>query len=407
MQKQYISIRAANMPVSPIRRLLPFADEALKRGRKIYHLNIGDPDIKSPHVMIDTLRRWSTNPIPYSHSKGQKELLDALIWYYKTLGFPLTTDNIQISVGGSEAIVWAFLALCNPGDEVLVFEPFYGNYAAYATMCGIKLVAVTTTIENGFHLPTGADIEKKITAKTRAILICSPNNPTGTVYTHKEMERIVGIANKRQLFLLSDEVYREFAYDGGTQISALAFAKGDMKEKIVILDSLSKRYSLCGARLGAFISYNAQLMQIALKFGQARLSAGFIDQMVAAQLRHVPSSYFKSIIKEYEARRNLMYEGLNKIPGVFCARPEGAFYMMVRLPVADAGDFAKYLLTDFHDNNETIMVAPGDGFYGSALGKNEIRIAYVLNQQSLTRCLKLIALALQQYNQSLNQKLTG
>jgi len=398
MTHAFVSARLQKVQASPIRKLVPFAIEAKKNGAHVYHLNIGDPDVKTPDVMIDVLREWETNPIGYDHSKGNAIFIDSLISYYHKLGFNyLKPADIQVTTGGSEAISMAFFATCEAGDEVIVFEPFYTNYNGYATVNGIKLVPILTKIETGFHLPVREEIEKKITPKTKAILYCNPNNPTGTVYTKEEIEMLVDIVKKHNLFLLSDEVYREYAYDGRKQISLLHYMP-QLPKQLIVLDSLSKRYSLCGARLGMLISLNPDIMEGVLRMGQARLSSGLVDQAVGAALKDVPNSYMEEVQKEYAKRRDILYEGLRHIPGVVIPKPEGAFYSIVKLPVKDTEHFAKWLLTDFRDNNETVMVAPAGGFYAQPdLGKHEVRIAYVLNANDLQRSVDIIKKALEAY----------
>jgi aspartate aminotransferase len=398
MSPAILSDRLAHVPASPIRKLVPFANEAKRQGVHVYHLNIGDPDIKTPEVMLEVLHTWDKNPIAYSQSQGEPAFVDAIYWYYRQYGYSfVTAKNIQITTGGSEAIAMAMFSVTDPGDEIIVFEPFYANYNSYAVIHGVKLVPVSTNIENGFHLPTKEVIEQSITSKTKAILICTPNNPTGTVYTKNEMDMLVAIVKAHGLFLLSDEVYREFTYDGTKHVSLMSYMQ-DIPDQAVVLDSLSKRYSLCGARLGMLVSFNTDLMQGVLRIAQGRLSSGLIDQLMASKLTEVPQSYIESVQKEYEQRRNVLYEGLKQIPGVTIPKPEGAFYAIVRLPVADAEDFAKYLLTTFRDNNETVMVAPASGFYATpGKGKNEIRIAYVLNVDALTRSIEILKKALLEY----------
>lgn len=366
---------------------------------KIYHLNIGDPDIKTPKVMIDVLRNWSINPIRYANSSGESEFIQALRSYYNGLGFTqIKESDILATVGGSEAVVMAMYATCGPGDEILVFEPFYSNYATCAKFCDIKLVPVETTIKNGFHLPDRKVIEEKITRKAKAILVCSPNNPTGAIYTRKEYKILVEIAKEKNLFLISDEVYREYIFGNIKHTSVLEFLN-EIPEQIILLDSLSKRYSLCGARLGILMSLNQEVIKGTLKLAQGRLSGGIIDQMVGAKLTRVPKSYIEKVRQEYEKRRDVLYEGLSKIKGVFLTKPEGAFYTMVSLPVENAEDFSIYLLKDFRDKNETVMLAPGEGFYGTKnQGLNQVRIAYVLNTRDLKRCIEIIDKALQKYN---------
>lgn len=389
------SKRILDMSASPIRKLVPFADGAKKKGIKVYHLNIGDPDIKTPKPMVNFLKKFPHDIIRYCNSQGEKPFLEALVWYYHNLGFKdLTTDNIIVTQGGSEAIFWTMLAICEPRDEIVVFEPFYANYNGYGYLAQVKLVPVTTSLGNGFHLPSKNEIIAKITPKTRGILICNPSNPTGTIYTRNELKMLWDIAKQFHLFLLSDEVYREFAYDGNKSYSILNWPGSNL----IVLDSLSKRYSLCGARLGCIVTRNKELIQLVLKFGQARLSAGFIDQTMAASLVKLRPDYFDKTRDEYQARRDVVIAGLKQIPGAVCQKPEGAFYLIAKLPVKNAEDFAKWLLTDFSDHGETIMVAPAAGFYAtSGLGKNEVRIAYVINQKDLKRAMEILEKALEGY----------
>lgn len=399
-------MRLNRVPASPIRKLAPYALTAKKQGVHVYHLNIGDPDIKTPDIMLSQLTAWSRNPIGYAQSQGEPEFLEALKWYYRRLGYSyIDTPNLQVTLGGSEAISMAMFAVCEAGDEVVVFEPFYTNYNTYAAVNGIKLVPVLTTSKNGFHLPGEGVIKKKITEKTKAILFCNPNNPTGTVYTTAEIRMLVRLAKRHKLFLLADEVYREYTYDGKKQVSILDYME-EIPEQIILLDSLSKRYSLCGARLGVLVSLNRDLMSGVLRIAQGRLSAGIIDQAVAAKLTEVPESYIRDVQKEYELRRDVLFSGLKKIPGVIVPKPEGAFYTIVGLPVPDAEDFCRWLLTDFRLNNpstssgqaETVMLAPAAGFYATpGRGKNEVRMAYVLNSQDLQRCLEILKRALSKY----------
>lgn len=393
------SKRLSLVPASPIRKLVPFATAAKKEGVKVYHFNIGDPDIKTPEVMLAVLRDWNRNPIGYSQSQGEPSLLESLKTYYHALGATFVdSSHLQVTLGGSEAISWALFSVADYGEEILVFEPFYANYNTYAAVNGVRLVPIQTNLANGFHLPSRREIEKKITKKTKAILYCNPNNPTGTVYTKSEIETLVTLAKKHGLFLLSDEVYREFTYDGKKHVSLLSYM-GDMPEQAIVLDSLSKRYSVCGARIGVLVSLNQEVMAGVLRIGQGRLSAGLIDQLMAAKLTQVPASYFQEVHDEYEKRRDLLYKGLKAIPGVVIPKPEGAFYTIVGLPVKDAEHFCQWLLTDFRDNNETVMLAPAAGFYTSAgKGKNEVRIAYVLSVPKLTRCIEILTKALTAYH---------
>jgi len=397
-QQPVLSDRLANVPASPIRKLVPYATEAKKHGVHVYHLNIGDPDIKTPDVMLQVLRTWDRNPIAYSQSQGEPALIDAINRYYRECGYPfITQQHIQITTGGSEAIFMGLFSVTNPGDEVIVFEPFFTGYNSQVALTGAKFVPIETTITNGFHLPDKKMIVSRITAKTKAMLICTPNNPTGTVYTKEEMDMLVAIAKEYGLYILSDEVYREFVYDGTTHVSLLSYMK-ELPDQAIILDSLSKRYSLCGARLGMLVSLNAKLMQGVLRIAQGRLSSGLIDQLMASKLTEVSKSYIEGVQKEYEKRRDVLYDGLKHIPGVTIPKPEGAFYAIVGLPIDDAEDFAKYLLTTFRDNNETVMVAPASGFYATPeKGKNEIRIAYVLNVDALKRSIEILKKALLEY----------
>ena len=397
-----VSKRLLEVPASPIRKLVPYAIAAKKRGIKVYHLNIGDPDIPTPDVMLRVLSSWTENPIGYDQSQGNPAFLESLVWYYKHLGYPfVTADHVQVTTGGSEAISMALFATCSQGDEVIVFEPFYANYNAYAIVNGVQLVPIRTLINNGFHLPSREIIERKITKKTRALLICNPNNPTGTVYNPEELEMLVAIAKKNNIFMLSDEVYREYTYDERKHASVLSFMQ-EIPDLAILLDSMSKRYSLCGVRLGCLVSLNPDVIAGILRIAQGRLSAGLIDQAIAAKLTEVPSSYLANVHDEFEKRRNLLYEGLKTIPGVTIPKPEGAFYTIVGLPLDDAEDFCTWLLTDFQDKKETVMLAPAAGFYATpGFGKNEVRIAYVINRKSLKRCTELLVSALTLYHKQL------
>ncbi|MFH0979458.1 MAG: pyridoxal phosphate-dependent aminotransferase [Candidatus Roizmanbacteria bacterium] len=393
-----ISNRIFKVPASPIRKLVPYANEAKRQGVKVYNLNIGDPDIKTPKVMIEVLKKWSENPIPYGQSQGELKFLESLVYYYHKLGFDfINSPNIQVTTGGSEAISMVFFATCEAGDEVIVFEPFYTNYNSYAAVNQIRLVPIRTYGETGFHLPDKKIIEKKISKKTKAILICNPSNPTGTVYSNEEMDMLVDIAKKHNLFLISDEVYREFVYDAKKHVSILN-NMNKLPKQAILLDSMSKRYSLCGARLGLIISLNQEIMAGVLRIAQGRLSSGYVDQKIAEKLTKVPKSYFKEVHKEYQKRRDILYYGLKKIKGVFLEKPEGAFYTIVKLPVTDAEDFCKWLLTKFRYKNATVMLAPAAGFYATlGLGKNEVRIAYVINTHDLERSIEILERALKEY----------
>ena len=398
MKIPQISSRLDKVPASPIRKLVPFASSAKKKGVKVYHLNIGDPDIKTPEVMIEVLKNWTRNPVGYGQSQGEPDFLTSLERYYAKIGFGfIETKDIQVTTGGSEAISMALFAVCEKGDEIIVFEPFYTNYNSYAAVNSVKLVPVGTDGSTGFHLPRKSEIEDKITGKTKAILICNPSNPTGTVYTKEEMDVLIDIAKRHGLFIISDEVYREFVYDGKKHTSILEYME-DMPEQVILLDSLSKRYSLCGARLGMLVSLNRGVMEGVLRIAQGRLSSGLIDQAMAAKLTEVKDSYFEKIHKEYQSRRDVLYKGLKSIPGVFLEKPEGAFYTIVRLPVKNSEHFCQWLLTDFRLNNETVMIAPAAGFYATpGLGGNEVRIAYVLNVRDLTKAIEILKRALVEY----------
>ncbi len=394
-----ISTRLQNLPISATRKLLPYATEAKKRGAKIYHLNIGDPDIPTPEVILNVLRNWDQNPIRYAASTGEPAFINALISYYQSIGYNfIDKKHIIATTGGSEAVFMSLFAVTNPGDEVIVFEPFYSGYLPWASAFDIKLVAVSTEIGTGFHLPPRNIIESKITSKTKAILFCTPSNPTGTVYTKDEMKMLISIAKEKNLFLVSDEVYREFIYTDAKHTSILDFME-KLPDRTILIDSLSKRYSLCGARLGTLISLNQDVIKGVTKLAQARLSGGFIDQTMATKLTEVPTSYMKEVNEEYKKRRNLVYEELSKIPGVTIAQPEGAFYSMVSLPVEDAEQFCIWLLSTFRDNNETVMFAAGSGFYlTEGKGKNEVRLAYVLSREKLKRAIEILKKALEEYN---------
>jgi aspartate aminotransferase len=398
MKKTSASGRLQKVPASPIRKLVPYATEAKSKGVHVYHLNIGDPDIKTPQVMIDVLKNWTRNPVGYGQSQGEPEFLDSLEKYYAKIGYSyIKAKDIQVTTGGSEAISMALFAVCEEKDEVIVFEPFYTNYNSYAAVNNVTLVPVKTEGSNGFHLPDKKEIESKITNKTKAILICNPSNPTGTVYTKEEMDMLAAIAKAHNLFFISDEVYREFVYDGKAHVSILNYME-DMPDKIIMLDSLSKRYSLCGARLGMLVSLNREVMSGVLRIAQGRLSSGLVDQLMASKLTEVEESYFSQVHKEYQSRRDVLYEGLKSIKGVFLEKPEGAFYTIVRLPVKNTEHFCQWLLTDFRLNNETVMIAPAAGFYATpGLGMDEVRIAYVLNSMDLAKAIEIIDRALVEY----------
>lgn len=393
-----VSSRLLKVPASPIRKLVPYAQEAKRQGVKVFHLNIGDPDIKTPEVMIDVLRNWEQNPIKYAHSQGEPDFLKALQIYYQRIGFDFVdTKNIIVTNGSSEGLSMVLFAIADQGGEIITFDPYYANYSSFAVINNVKLKPILTEGKNGFHLPDKKTIEKNITKKTRAILYCNPNNPTGTVYSKKEVEMLVEIAKEYNLFLISDEAYREFSYDGKKQVSILSYMK-KIPQQAILIDCVSKRYSLCGARLGMIVSLNEDLMDGVLRIAQGRLSSGFINQKMAAKLTEVPESYFKKVHSEYQKRRDVLYSGLKKIKGVFLEKPEGAFYAVVKLPVVDAEDFCQWLLTKFRYKKSTVMLAPAAGFYASPdLGRNEVRIAYVLNVHDLQRSIEILEKALVEY----------
>lgn len=383
------------MPASPIRKLVPFAEAAKKRGTKVYHLNIGQPDIETPPAILDAVRHADIKTLEYSHSAGNESYRRKLVQYYKKVGIDVTHEDIIITTGGSEAIMFGFFACLNPGDEVIIPEPFYANYNGFACAAGVKVVPITSHIETGFALPPISDFKQVITPKTKAIIICSPNNPTGYLYSREEMEALKTICIDHGLFLFSDEAYREFCYDG-EYISAMHLSGLD--EHVVLMDTISKRYSACGARLGALVTKNKEVYQAAMKFAQARLSPPGLAQIMGEAAVNLPDDYFKAPKAEYQARRDLMIRRLNAIPGVFCPTPGGAFYAIAKLPVENADDFCQWLLESFSHEGQTVMLAPASGFYGTpGLGKNEVRLAYVLNLESLDKAMDCLEQALVQY----------
>ncbi len=391
-----ISIRGENMPASPIRKLVPFAEKAKIRGVKIYHLNIGQPDIETPHQMMDAVKNTNLKVLEYSHSAGFESYRRKLVQYYAKYGIELNHHQIMITTGGSEAILFGMMCCLDAGDEVIIPEPLYANYNGFTTASNIVVKPITSYIETGFALPPISEFEKLITPKTKAILICNPNNPTGYLYTKEELLQLRDLVLKYDLFLFADEVYREFVYDGNEQFSVLNMEGID--ENVVLMDSISKRYSACGARIGALISKNNKVMETALKFAQARLSPPTLEQILAEAFLDVPDSYFTEVEKEYVERRNLCVERLNAMDGVLCPTPGGAFYAIARLPIDDSDKFCQWLLESFHLNNETVMLAPATGFYSTrGLGKNEVRIAYVLNKNDINKAMDCLDAALKVY----------
>jgi len=392
----HISEKAQIVPASPIRKLVPFAEAAKKSGKTVYHLNIGQPDIQTPDAALEAIHNFDDKVLEYSHSAGIESYRIKLSASYKAQGIPVEVEDILITTGGSEALIFAMLCTCNPGDEVIIPEPFYANYNSFAVTAGVRVVPVTSSIENGFALPAMEEIEAKITSRTKGIVICNPGNPTGYLYSKAELEALAAIVKKHDLFLYADEVYREFCYDGAQPHSVLNLP--GLEEHVLMIDSVSKRYSMCGARIGALISKNKEVMAAALKFGQARLSPPTIDQVAAEAALTTPQSYFDEVVDEYVARRNIMVDGLNAIPGVFCPKPKGAFYCVARFPVDDAEKFCQWLLESFSFEGQTVMMAPANGFYSTpGAGKNEARIAYVLNQDSLRKAVDCLRVALEEY----------
>lgn len=391
-----ISDRAESMPFSPIRKLAPYADAAKRNGVKVYHLNIGQPDIKTPQCALDALKNIDRTILEYSPSDGYLSLRTEMVKYYAEYGIYLSPDEIIITAGGSEAVLFAFLACLDPGDEIIVTDPFYANYMAFAISVGAVIKSVKTHIENGFRLPSVEEFEAEITDRTRAILICNPNNPTGYLYTRKEMQRLRDIVKKHNLFLFSDEVYREFIYTGMPYISA--FHLEGIEENVVLFDSVSKRYSECGTRIGCLCTKNKAVHEAVMKFCQARLSPPLLGQIVAEASIGVPKEYLSAVYEEYLDRRNFLIDGLNKIPGVYSPIPMGAFYTMARLPVDDAEKFCIWCLNEFRYEGETVMMAPASGFYTEAgEGRQEVRIAYILCKEDLARALVVLRKALEKY----------
>jgi aspartate aminotransferase len=390
-----ISKRGIEMPASPIRKLVPFAEAAKKRGTKVYHLNIGQPDIETPKMVLDAVRHSDFKVLEYSHSAGNESYRKKLVGYYKSVGIDVNEKQIIITTGGSEAILFGFMACLDAGDEVIIPEPFYANYNGFAVEAGVSVVPITSYIENGFALPPIEAIEAKITPRTKAIVICNPNNPTGYLYSAAEMEQLKNIILKHNLYLFSDEAYREFCYEG-TQISALHLTGVD--EHVVIMDTISKRYSACGGRIGAFITKNQALLDATMKFAQARLSPPSFAQIAGEAAIDLPANYFDDTKAEYKSRRDLIVTRLNAMEGVFCPNPGGAFYAMAKLPIDDADKFCQWLLEDFAFENQTVMLAPATGFYGTpGLGKQEVRLAYVLNLEDINKSMDCLEAALKVY----------
>lgn len=391
-----ISNKGFNMPESPIRKLVPFAENAKRKGKKVYHLNIGQPDIQTPSVALEAIKNFDDNVVEYSHSAGFESYRKGLASYYQSLDIDVSYNDLMVTTGGSEALLFALNSCLDAGDEIIIPEPFYANYNGFSISAGITVKPISTSIDSGFALPPIEDFVKLITPKTKAILICNPGNPTGYLYSQEELELLRDVVKKYNLFLFADEVYREFCYDGNSHCSVLSL--DGLEKHAVVIDSTSKRYSMCGIRVGCIVSKNQEVINTALKFAQARLSPPTFGQVAGEAALSTPKSYFEDVINEYVARRDLLVDGLNKIDGVICPKPKGAFYAIAQLPVDNAEKFAQWLLEEFDYQNETLMVAPAAGFYSTeGEGNNQVRIAYVLNQDSLKRAIKCLEEALIQY----------
>ncbi|MEY3343467.1 MAG: hypothetical protein RL090_1151 [Bacteroidota bacterium] len=391
-----ISLKGSVMPASPIRKLIPYAEKAKRDGKVVYHLNIGQPDIETPQTMLDAVKNSNLKVIEYSHSAGNESYRRKLVSYYAAFGINLDYNDIMITTGGSEAIEIAMMTCLNEGDEVIIPEPFYANYLGFGTQAGVKICPIHSSIENGFALPPIQDFEKRINSSTKAIMICNPGNPTGYLYTRSELEALRDLCLRHDLFLFSDEVYREFCYDGKEYVSVMSLS--GMEQHAVMVDSVSKRYSACGIRIGALVSKNKDVMATALKFGQARLSPPTYGQIAAEAAIDTPNSYFEQVKKEYVARRDFMVGALNKMPGVFCPKPSGAFYAIAKLPIDNADKFCQWLLESFSYDNQTVMLAPATGFYSTpGEGANQVRLAYVLNLDALSKAMICLEKALEVY----------
>lgn len=398
----HISVKGERMPSSPIRKLVPYAEKAKSEGRKVYHLNIGQPDIETPIEIIDAVKSINFKVLEYSHSAGNESYRKKLAQYYNTHGINIDYSNLIITTGGSEAILFGLLSCLDAGDEVIIPEPFYANYNGFTTAGDIIIKPVTSYIENNFALPSISEFEKQITDKTKAIIICNPGNPTGYLYTKEELLQLKEIVLKHDLFLFADEVYREFCYDNKPHFSILNIE--GLEQNAIVVDSISKRYSACGARIGALVTRNQAVLKSVLKFAQARLSPPTIEQIAAEAAINVPQSYFEKVKIEYTHRRDLLVKRLNAMEGVLCPNPGGAFYAQVRLPIDNADTFCQWLLESFQFNNKTVMLAPGTGFYATdSLGKNEVRIAYVLNESDLNKAMDCLDVALKEYQIVMNK----
>lgn len=391
-----ISDRGRTIQASPIRKFKPYADDALKKGIKVYFLNIGDPDIPTPQPIIDAFHNFNDPVLAYGPAQGFLELRQAVADYFARYNIPLAANNVIITTGGSEAILFAFSVVGDPGDEIIIPEPFYTNYNGYASIASIKIVPLPLRVEDGFRLPPRAEIEAKITPRTKAILLCSPNNPMGTVYTEEELGRVAAIVKERGLFFIGDEVYKEFVYDGAVHKSILEFP--DIEDRAIVVDSISKRFSCCGARIGAVITRNCEVFDAVLRFAQARLCPPSVEQKAALAAYRMGTDYFKPVREEYQRRRDVLYEGLKSIPGVVAYKPQGAFYITVKLPIKDCDHFVVWMLSEFNLNGETVMVAPASGFYATpGKGLNEVRLAYVIEVERIKRGLEILRAGLAKY----------
>ena len=391
-----ISTRGATLPPSPIRKLKPYDDQAQALGKTVHHLNIGQPDIETPPEMLKVLENIGTKVIGYGPSQGIPQYQDALIRYYARHGINIERENVIVTTGGSEAITMAFTVCLDPGDEVIIPEPFYTNYNGFAIAAGVKIVPLTTTLDNNWEIPPVEEMAKLVSEKTRAIMICNPNNPTGKVYSKEELKKIVDLAIEKDIFIFADEVYREFIFSGEKHVSLLDFEEA--RDRVVVMDSISKRFSSCGARIGAFLSFNMEIMKAALAYGQARLCPPTIDQLMAVKTADLTDEYYAQILAEYRQRRDIVVSALKDMEGVEYRVPEGAFYVVIKLPVENAEDFVIWLLTDFDVDNETVMLAPAAGFYSTpGLGKNEARIAFVLNREKTEKAMNILKKGLEVY----------
>ena len=395
-----ISAKGLCMPESPIRKLVPFAENAKKRGTQVIHLNIGQPDISTPEIALKAIRNFEPNVIAYSHSAGNQSYREGLAHYYQNVGIDVDHTQILVTTGGSEAISIALNTIMDKGDEIIIPEPFYANYNGFSTAADITVKPITSSIDNGFALPSISEFEKLITPNTKAILICNPGNPTGYLYTKDELNALKKIVLKHDLFLIADEVYREFTYDGKKHTSVLEI--DELDQNTILIDSVSKRYSMCGARVGCLVTKNKEVLETALKFAQARLSPPSLGQVAGEAALNTPKSYFTEVIDEYVNRRDLLIEGLNKIDGITCPKPSGAFYCIAQLPIDDADRFCQWLLEDFSHKNQTVMLAPASGFYSSNSVKNQVRIAYVLKKEDLINAVSCIEKALEEYPGRIN-----